>query len=84
MIVDDGGDATIYLIEGLAIENKFLATEQLIEPVRGASEDEYWLYKTINKYLQQDKHYFSKLSKNLKGVSEETTTGVSRLYKLEK
>jgi adenosylhomocysteinase len=83
-IVDDGGDATIYLIEGLAVEKKFNETEKLEEPTRGHSEDEYWLYKTINKYLQQDKHYFSKLSKNLKGVSEETTTGVARLYRLEK
>jgi len=55
-----------------------------VEPARGQSEDEYWLYKTINKYLAQDKHYFSKLSKNLKGISEETTTGVARLYRLEK
>ncbi len=72
------------MIEGLAAEKKFNETETLVEPARGHSEDEYWLYKTINKYLSQDKHYFSKLSKNLKGVSEETTTGVARLYKLEK
>lgn len=57
---------------------------ELVEPVRGISEDEYWLFKTIVKYLKQDKDYFSNLTKNLKGVSEETTTGVARLYKLEK
>lgn len=84
MIVDDGGDATIYLIHGLEAEKRFNETEQLVEPVRGGSQDEYWLLKTINKYLLTDKHYFSKLSKNLIGVSEETTTGVARLYKFEK
>lgn len=84
-IVDDGGDATILCIEGLIAEKSFLATEKLVEPVRGVgSEDEYWLLATINKCLTKDKHYFSKLTKNLKGISEETTTGVARLYKLEK
>ena len=84
MIVDDGGDATILLIEGLAAEKKFAETGKLKEPVRGESEDEYFLYVTINKCLEKDKHAFTKLTKNLKGVSEETTTGVARLYKLEK
>lgn len=84
LIVDDGGDATLYLIYGLEAEKKLKETEELVEPVRGTSEDEYWLFKTIVKYLKQDKNYFSNLTKNLKGVSEETTTGVARLYKLEK
>merc|ERR1712012_595445 len=83
MIVDDGGDATILLIEGLAAEKKYHETGKLTEPVRGASEDEYFLFVTINKCLEKDKNAFTKLNKNLKGVSEETTTGVARLYKLE-
>ena len=84
LIVDDGGDATLYLIYGKEAEKKLKETGELVEPVRGISEDEYWLFKTIVKYLKQDKDYFSNLTKNLKGVSEETTTGVARLYKLEK
>lgn len=84
LIVDDGGDATLYLIYGKEAEKKLKETGELVEPVRGISEDEYWLFKTIVKYLKQDKNYFSNLTKNLKGVSEETTTGVARLYKLEK
>jgi adenosylhomocysteinase len=83
MIVDDGGDATIILIEGLAHEKRYLQSGNLVEPSRGESEDEYWLYKTINNCLEKDKNYFSKLTKDLKGISEETTTGVARLYKLE-
>lgn len=84
LIVDDGGDATIYLIEGLATEKKMQQGGEIPEPERNAfCEDEYWLLKTIKKNLEKDKTYFSKLTKNLKGVSEETTTGVARLYKLE-
>lgn len=85
MIVDDGGDATIFLTEGLIIEKKFKETEQLVEPNRAAlCEDEYWLYATINKQLKEDKEYFTKMTKNLIGISEETTTGVARLYKFQK
>ena len=84
MIVDDGGDATIYLIEGLEAEKRFKETGKLIEPSRAdLCEDEYWLNMTINKRVQENKDYFTNLNKNLIGVSEETTTGVARLYKLE-
>jgi adenosylhomocysteinase len=68
----------------LATEKKFAQTGEIPEPERNAyCEDEYWLLKTIKKNLEKDNKYFSKLTKNLKGVSEETTTGVARLYKLE-
>ncbi len=83
MIVDDGGDATILLIEGLKHEKQFKETGKLVEPTRGESEDEYYLYVTINNILKKDKDAFTKLTADLKGVSEETTTGVARLYKLE-
>lgn len=81
-IVDDGGDATILCIEGLAAEKAFAQTNELVEPSRELSEDEYELRKAINRSLLKDPHFFSKLTKNLTGVSEETTTGVARLYKL--
>ena len=83
MIVDDGGDATIMLIEGLAAEKRMANGEELTPPVRGESEDEYYLHMVIYNSLKQDKNCFSKLTKDLKGISEETTTGVARLYKLE-
>ena len=83
MIVDDGGDATILLIEGLAAERRLANGETLEPPVRGESEDEYFLNMTIYKSLMEDKTCFTKLTKDLVGISEETTTGVARLYKLE-
>lgn len=47
------------------------------------SEDEYWLNVTIQSALSKDNQFFTKVSKDLIGISEETTTGVNRLYKLE-
>lgn len=82
IIVDDGGDATILLINGLEAEKKMANGEKLVDPVRGESEDEYVLGKIINECLAKDKNFFSKATKDLRGISEETTTGVARLYKL--
>ena len=83
LIVDDGGDATLFMIEGLITEKKLANGEEVKLPERSTlSEDEYYLYKTIYDSLQEDKEYFSKLTKDLRGISEETTTGVARLYKL--
>lgn len=84
-IVDDGGDATILCIEGLVAEKAYNNGAELVEPSRGSlSEDEYELKRVINRCLLKDKNYFSKITKRLTGISEETTTGVARLYKLEK
>lgn len=83
-IVDDGGDATILCIEGLAAEKALAQGQQLLEPSRELGEDEFELRKAINRSLQKDSKFFSKLTKNLTGISEETTTGVARLYRLEK
>lgn len=70
LIVDDGGDATILLIEGLATEKRLANGEELKEPMRaGVSEDEYYLHKTIYDSLKSDKTCFTKLTANLKGIS---------------
>ena len=83
LIVDDGGDATLLCIYGLEKQREFEKTGVLVDPIRGTeSEDEYYLFKTINDCLKKDNQFFSKLTKDLRGVSEETTTGVARLYKL--
>lgn len=70
LIVDDGGDATLMCIYGLEKEKEFEKTGLLVDPKRGTeSEDEYWLFKTINDCLRKDKHFFSKLTKDLRGIS---------------
>ena len=84
LIVDDGGDATILLLFGLESEKKFKENGALPNADRSMSEDEFELWSLIRKCIEKDHDCFTKLNKNLKGVSEETTTGVARLYKLEK
>lgn len=84
LIVDDGGDATLMIIWGLEAERKLADSGLYPIPERGESEDERLLLATIKRALEKDAQFFSKISKDLKGVSEETTTGVHRLYKLSK
>ena len=80
MILDDGGDATMLVHNGLRAENgdvKFLDKPE--------SEEEEVFYALIKKLLKEKpKGYFAEIAKNIKGVSEETTTGVHRLYNMEK
>lgn len=83
LIVDDGGDATLFLLEGLKWEKTHEKTQDLPQPSPNHSEDERELFQMIKECLQKDPKAFSKLTKHLKGVSEETTTGVMRLYQLE-
>ncbi|MGC9375468.1 MAG: adenosylhomocysteinase [Bacteroidales bacterium] len=77
LIVDDGGDATLMVHKGYKAEedSSFLDSN----PTAG---DERELYKNLKKTLAQDPQKWHRISKELKGVSEETTTGVHRLYQM--
>jgi adenosylhomocysteinase len=80
MILDDGGDATMFVHLGLRAENGDAAF--LDKP---ASEEEEFFFATLKKTLKEKpKGYFATLAKNIRGVSEETTTGVHRLYEMQK
>ena len=79
MIVDDGGDATLLLHLGADAEKDSSILSRSAE-----SEDEQELLKLINAICQQTPGYFEKVIAGVKGVSEETTTGVHRLYQMEK
>mmetsp|Transcript_32869 Transcript_32869/g.38136 ORF Transcript_32869/g.38136 Transcript_32869/m.38136 type:complete len:452 (+) Transcript_32869:3-1358(+) len=81
-IVDDGGDATIFLIEGLKWEEEFAKNGALPDPAKAESEDEQELLKLIVKLVKTQPGLFKRLTKDLVGISEETTTGVLRLYQL--
>lgn len=76
MILDDGGDATLYVLLGARAE----AGEEII-PVP-TSEEEEVIKKQIAKRMAQSPGWFTKIRDQIKGVSEETTTGVNRLYQL--
>jgi adenosylhomocysteinase len=80
MILDDGGDATMYVHLGLRAEQG--DTAFLDKP---GSEEEEVFFALIKKQLKEKpKGYFAEIAKNIKGVSEETTTGVHRLYEMQK
>ena len=77
LIVDDGGDATLLLHLGCKAEKDISV---LANP---ASAEEKALFATIRETLKKKPRWFSEATARVKGVSEETTTGVHRLYQLE-
>ena len=77
MILDDGGDATMYILLGARAE----AGENVL--VNPGSEEEEILFAQIKKRLAATPGWFTKQRDAIKGVTEETTTGVNRLYQLQ-
>jgi adenosylhomocysteinase len=78
MILDDGGDATMYILLGARAE----AGEDVLS--KPTSEEEEVLFAQIKKRMAQSHGFFAKQRDAIKGVTEETTTGVNRLYQLQK
>ena len=78
MILDDGGDATLYVLLGARAE----AGEEILAVPQ--SEEEEVIKVQIYKRIKQSPGWFTKTRDNIRGVSEETTTGVHRLYELVK
>src|SRR5689334_7781004 len=78
MILDDGGDATLLVHLGSQAE----ANPSLV--AHPANEEEEALFAAIKARLKSRPGWYSTLAKNVKGVTEETTTGVHRLYQMEK
>ncbi len=77
LILDDGGDATMYILLGAKAEGG--DTEFLENP---SSEEEVALFAQIRKRMKENPGWFGKQRDEILGVSEETTTGVHRLYQL--
>ena len=78
MILDDGGDATMYILLGARAEE---GEDVLSNP---GSEEEEYLFAQIKKRMEASPGWFVKQRHAIKGVTEETTTGVNRLYQLQK
>jgi len=78
MILDDGGDATMYILIGARAE----AGEDVLS--NPGSEEEEILFAQIRKRLAATPGFFKRQKDAIRGVSEETTTGVNRLYQLQK
>ena len=77
MILDDGGDATLYILLGSRAE----AGEDVLS--NPGSEEEEILFAQIKKRMAASPGWFNTVRSNIRGVSEETTTGVHRLYELK-
>jgi adenosylhomocysteinase len=78
MILDDGGDATMYILLGARAE----AGEDVLS--KPGSEEEEYLFAQIKRRLEASPGFFMRQRDAIKGVTEETTTGVNRLYQLAK
>lgn len=77
LIVDDGGDATLLIHTGYKAENDASVLDRTPE-----TEEEKIVLTTLKKILQEDPQRWHRTVKDLKGISEETTTGVHRLYQM--
>jgi adenosylhomocysteinase len=77
LILDDGGDATMFALWGARVE----AGEKLFEP---SNAEEIEFVRALNAFLKARPGYLTRSVQAIKGVSEETTTGVHRLYQLAK
>jgi len=78
MILDDGGDATLLILLGADAEKN---PDLIAKP---SNEEEEELFKVIRTRLEKNPGWYSKVKANIRGVSEETTTGVLRLYERQK
>jgi adenosylhomocysteinase len=78
MILDDGGDATLLLVLGAEAEKD---PKKISKP---GNEEETILFAAIAKRIKEQPGWYSKTLAGIKGVSEETTTGVHRLYQMAK
>jgi adenosylhomocysteinase len=79
MILDDGGDATLLVHLGVRAEEGDTAFLD-----KATNEEEEVLFAAVKKRLKTKPGWYSKIAKNVRGVTEETTTGVHRLYEMQK
>ncbi|MGH8248363.1 MAG: adenosylhomocysteinase, partial [Gammaproteobacteria bacterium] len=77
MILDDGGDATLFVHLGHRAE----ADPKILDKKPGSTEEKH-LLNQMKKSLQRDPQRFHRIVKEIRGVTEETTTGVHRLYQM--
>ena len=80
MILDDGGDATMAVIKGTEFEK----AGAVPQPMEGDSDEQIAFYAMLRDVLEEDNARWSTIAETVKGVTEETTTGVHRLYHFAK
>jgi adenosylhomocysteinase len=80
LIVDDGGDATLLIHEGVEWENNYEMNKKLPNPEDTDNLEMKEVYRVLAKELEKNPKKWQTIANNVYGVSEETTTGVHRLY----
>merc|ERR1711887_358739 len=83
-LVDDGGDATLLIHKGKEFEEKYAKDKSLPDPASTMNPEFKCVLQTIRDSIQVDATKWSRMAKVVKGVSEETTTGVHRLKEMAK
>jgi len=84
LIVDDGGDATLLIHEGVKAEAEYKKSKTVPDPSSTEDPEFKIVLNLIKTSLTIDDQYFTKMAAGIVGVSEETTTGVHRLYQMAK
>jgi adenosylhomocysteinase len=82
IIVDDGGDATLLIHEGRKFELQYAKDKSLPDPASTEDPEFKIVLRLIAASIKKDATYFTRMAKTCVGVSEETTTGVHRLYQM--
>merc|ERR1719327_959825 len=82
MLVDDGGDATLLIHEGTKYEAQYAKDKSLPDPASTNNPEFKCVLSLIRESIQKDPLKWTKMGKSIRGVSEETTTGVARLKKM--
>ncbi|KAL0340577.1 UNVERIFIED_CONTAM: Adenosylhomocysteinase [Sesamum radiatum] len=83
LIVDDGGDATLLIHEGVKAEEEYEKSGKLPDPSSTDNAEFQIVLTIIRDGLKADPKKYTKMKERLVGVSEETTTGVKRLYQMQ-
>ncbi|KAH0641302.1 hypothetical protein KY285_037888 [Solanum tuberosum] len=83
LIVDDGGDATLLIHEGVKAEEEFAKNGTIPDPTSTDNVEFQLVLTIIKESLKTDPLRYTKMKERLVGVSEETTTGVKRLYQMQ-
>ncbi|MQL95756.1 hypothetical protein Taro_028439, partial [Colocasia esculenta] len=83
LIVDDGGDTTLLIHEGVKAEEEYEKTGKLPDPTSTDNAEFQIVLGIIRDGLKVDPRRYRKMKERIVGVSEETTTGVKRLYQME-
>merc|ERR1712113_898381 len=84
LIVDDGGDATLLIHEGTKAEAQYAKDKTLPDPSSTDNDEMKIVLGLLAREIPKDPKRFTTMSKRIVGVSEETTTGVHRLYQMAK